>query len=81
MDLKDKTNSILGALLRQYRNRSGLTQDDLAAETGVDRRQIGCIEAGEHGVSVYRLLQLCEALGVEPSKVIESLQERIKYAS
>lgn len=53
---------LLGATLRQYRQRQGLTHKALAAQTGLDQSYVGEIERGERNVSVLNLVRLADAL-------------------
>lgn len=43
-------NKLLGALLRQYRTQAGLTQEELAEASHVQRAYIGNIELGRNSV-------------------------------
>jgi transcriptional regulator with XRE-family HTH domain len=60
--------SIIGGNLRRFRKARGLTQEALAADVGLDIRQLGRIERGESFPSVGLLVQLAEVLGVEPAE-------------
>jgi transcriptional regulator with XRE-family HTH domain len=59
---KPKSNiPAVGKLLRDYRNYSGLTQEELAARSGVDSTRISRIESGDvktpHPETLERLAQ------------------------
>ncbi len=62
-----KTNRAtpVGDWLQQQRASAGLTQEDLAARSGVGRPQLAAIEAGARLPSHETLTRLAEALGVE----------------
>ena len=53
-----------GLLLRAYRLRAGLSQDELAEKVGVPYQTIGGEERGEYPVYYKRLPKLKEALGL-----------------
>jgi transcriptional regulator with XRE-family HTH domain len=56
---------LLGATLRQYRKQRRLSQQALAARTGIlDDRYISQIELGRHNISVLMLLRLAHALEI-----------------
>lgn len=55
----------LGQMLRQARQRAGLTLEALAARTGMSLRFLSEMERGKHGASLGRVLQVAAALGVE----------------
>jgi len=52
----------LGARVAASRRRRGLSQEDLAAELGLDRTAITKIEAGRRHVNTLELVRLAEAL-------------------
>jgi transcriptional regulator with XRE-family HTH domain len=55
----------LGHLLRQARQRAGLTLEELAGRTGMSLRFLSELERGKDGASLGRVLQVAAALGVE----------------
>lgn len=59
-----KKKRTLGSTLRHYRDASGLTQLELANETGLDRSYIGHIELGNRFPTVETLKKLASALGI-----------------
>jgi transcriptional regulator with XRE-family HTH domain len=64
--------SIIGGNLRRFRKAQGLTQETLAADIGLDIRQLGRIERGQSFPSVGVLINLAEVLGVEPGEFFDS---------
>lgn len=81
MDAKQvkKLQGILGALLRQHRNSSGLTQDDVAARIDVDRRHYGRIESGQSKVSIVRLIEICWVLDIDPGQLVKYLAKECRH--
>lgn len=71
-------------LLKQYRERSGLTQDELADliadSLGWHKSQIGKIERGERRIDVFEVRAICLALGVPMSEFWNDLECRIGLA-
>jgi transcriptional regulator with XRE-family HTH domain len=55
--------------LRQARLRRKLTQDDLAAKSGVDQTHISSIEIGRRVPSDDVKERLAKALGIAPSRI------------
>lgn len=53
-----------GERLRELRNRSGLTQEQLAEKAKVHRTYIGMIERGEKNVTLTNIYKLAKALGI-----------------
>ncbi len=56
-----------------------MTQDDVAARLDIDRRQIGRIESAQKPVSVFRLIQICNALEVDAGDLLREVQERVSH--
>lgn len=57
--------------IRRYRQAAKLSQDDLAARTGyTDRSSIAKIESGVSDISVKKLCQFADALGVTPGQLL-----------
>ncbi|MBF8724113.1 helix-turn-helix domain-containing protein [Pseudomonas guariconensis] len=62
--------------VRQLRNGAGLSQTALAERSGVSRRMLVAIEAGEKNVSLTTLDLIAEALGVAFSTLIQAPDRR-----
>lgn len=54
----------LGDELRDARLAAGLTQEQVALATGIDRPSVVRIERGQQDAKLSTLLRLCDALGV-----------------
>uniref|UniRef100_UPI00403F279E helix-turn-helix domain-containing protein n=1 Tax=Paenibacillus sp. FSL k6-2145 TaxID=2976834 RepID=UPI00403F279E len=54
----------IGEGIRIERNRSGLSQRELAEQAGVHKNFIGLIERGEKAPTVITLNRICNALGI-----------------
>ena len=57
---------LLGANIRAYRIKLGLTQEQLAEIANLHRTYIGAIERGDRNVSLKNIVCIAEALKVEP---------------
>lgn len=62
--------------VRSLRNAAGLSQTALAERSGVSRRMLVAIEAGEKNVSLTTLDLIAEALGVAFSTLIQAPGQR-----
>jgi XRE family aerobic/anaerobic benzoate catabolism transcriptional regulator len=63
----------LGRRLRDLRQRRGLTQKALGERAGVSPRFLVQVEGGEGNLSVLRLAELAEALGVSLTQLVVGL--------
>lgn len=66
------------ALLRELREKAGLTQT--AAAEAIGRRQgyISDVETGDRGVDYLQIREFCGAYGIEPMNFVRMLEERLK---
>ncbi|WP_263063181.1 helix-turn-helix domain-containing protein [Dickeya dadantii] len=53
---------LLGQTIRQRREFLGLSQENLASATGIDRSHMGRIERGERNVTLLNLLRIADEL-------------------
>lgn len=72
---------IMCALLREYRERAGLTQielsDLLSASLQLHASQIGKIERGERRLDIFELMAFCTAIGISIHDFLNDLERRI----
>ena len=69
---------MLGDILREAREKAGLTQEQLAFQAGVDRTYVSQLENDKKSPTVATLLLLCSAMKVLPSKLLARLERRLK---
>ena len=65
---------LLGATIRQYRQQQGLSQQALAAKTGLSPTYIIEIEQGHRNLSVLTLVHIAGALGLSVSHLLALLE-------
>ena len=65
--------SLFGKRLRQLRLRRKLSQEKLAEIADVHRNYVGLLERGQSNVSLLTVVALAHALGVKPTKLIETI--------
>ena len=61
---------VLGANIRSLRGQLGLSQDDLAAGSGLSMNYIGYIERGKKWPSHEALSELAKALNTTPDRLL-----------
>ncbi|HDH01481.1 MAG TPA: XRE family transcriptional regulator [Nitrospirae bacterium] len=69
---------ILGALIRAARKRKGISQMKLAECIGVTYQQIQKYESGKSEVSVTRLYEIAEALGIPVTSLLAEEIHQLK---
>lgn len=65
----------LGEVINQRRKRLKLTQDDLAAESGVNRAFISNIEQGRRNPSIGAVASIAKGLKTRVSKMLAKCEE------
>lgn len=68
--LRQRRRSALGSRVRQLRTDLNWTQEDLAHQTGFDRKSINRLETAAYSPTVDRLFFLADALGVSLSELV-----------
>lgn len=63
---------IVGRNIAKFRTQRGLSQDDLEVLTGIDRAAISKYENGSQSMSIDRLNQFANALGVSPRDLVDT---------
>ncbi|MEM9910738.1 MAG: helix-turn-helix transcriptional regulator [Pseudomonadota bacterium] len=68
----------MGQVLRETRVATAMTQQELADYACISFQQIQKYEAGVNRVSVSRLFDLSDALGVKVSELITVVEDRLE---
>ncbi|MGE3744910.1 MAG: helix-turn-helix domain-containing protein [Sphingomonadaceae bacterium] len=68
-DLDGRLVSI-GDAIRALRAQQGMSQEELASRSGIDRGHMGRLERGERNLSILNLFKVAEGLGVKPSDIL-----------
>ncbi len=68
---------ILGEVLLRAREKAGLKQSDVAARLGLPASYLSKIENGTRRLDVIELIQIAEAMGVDPAAIVRELRNRI----
>jgi transcriptional regulator with XRE-family HTH domain len=64
----------IGGLIAAERTRLALTQDELAAASGIDSSNIRAYENGRALPNLHSLLRIADALGVEAAVLLTGLK-------
>lgn len=64
--MEGKLQRIVGANLRAYRERKGLSQEAFAEALHLHRTYMGSVERGERNLTLRTVEKLAEMLGVDP---------------
>ena len=69
-DFNDLLKTI-GKNVRKHRHNKGLSQEDLAYSSDIDRTYIGYIENGKNNVTVKKLHEIAQVLEIQVSDLFE----------
>ena len=72
MEPKDNNCFHFGELVRQFREQSDLSQEDLADLAGIHRTYIGGIERGERNPTLQTIHKLAAALDIPPMELLSN---------
>ncbi|HDR06666.1 MAG TPA: XRE family transcriptional regulator [Candidatus Coatesbacteria bacterium] len=64
----------LGVTIRRYRQRLGLSQEELARRAGLHRTYIGSIERGERNITLVNIIRLAQGLEVDSVRLFEEMK-------
>lgn len=64
----------LGRNVRTLREQLGLSQEELAFRSGLDRTYVGGVERGERNIGVLNIVRVALALEVSPSMLVQGLE-------
>ena len=68
---KDKRIIAFGKRVREIRKQKGISQEKLAELSNIDRSYMGNIERGEKNVTLKKVYEICDALGVNVHDLIQ----------
>jgi transcriptional regulator with XRE-family HTH domain len=69
----------LGERLRAFRDAQGLTQQQLADRSGIEREKIAKIETGDRRMSGTEIIYLADSLDVQPGDLASAPESRSLY--
>jgi transcriptional regulator with XRE-family HTH domain len=73
-DIKQNEQSIkikFGQKVRRIRTLIGLSQEQLALESGLDRTYIGSVERGQRNISIVNIEKVAKALKVSTKDIMD----------
>lgn len=76
--MKKDLNTIFGEVLREIRTKKGLTQQQLADYTGLDRAYISELENGKLQPSLETFFKLAYELKIKPKDFIDEVDKKYK---
>jgi len=74
----DDSRSVFGQNLRAARIKAGLTQAQLAEQTGLTQQYVSLVEAGHQNITIHTMAALARAVGQDVSAMLRKVRGRIR---
>lgn len=68
------SEELFGKQVRLLRQEMGMSQEALAAGSGLHRTYIGSVERGERNISLENIVRIAHALKVPPSSLLKHIK-------
>ena len=65
-------------VLRRFRHKAGLTQEQMAKRMGVSVGFFGMMEVGRRWPNIDMLFRIAWALGIRPGELVNALEEEVR---
>lgn len=72
MDNSINFSARVGRMLREERNKQGLSQEDVAQMVGIKRARLAKIELGSYSTGINQIGQIAKALGLDVQLIKET---------
>ncbi len=72
-----KLNALIGAALKEFRKQAGISQQELALDSGLDRTYISLLERGLRQPTIKTVFTLSKALRIKPSQFIMKIENSL----
>lgn len=74
MPYQSAAHGAFGRAIRALREEMGISQEELAHRSGIDRSYMGAVERGERNVSLRNILRIADGLGVLTSALFDRFE-------
>lgn len=69
---------IVGQVIQKYREEKGLSQEVVSGFAEIGRTHLSAIERGVRKPTLETFYRICEAMGVSPSVVLQTIEQEVK---
>ncbi len=66
---------MLGNRIRELRQDKGFSQENFAAEVGLDRTYMGSVERGERNIAALNLIRIAKCLKIEVGELFPDVKD------
>ncbi len=75
MNKKHPSLIMLGNRIRELRKAKGFSQENFAAEVGLDRTYMGSVERGERNIAALNLIRIAKCLKIEVGELFPGVKD------
>lgn len=72
-----KIQKAIGSAIREVREDRCMSQESLAAESGLHRTYISSVELGRRNISLSNIYKIAAALGVSMTEIMRLCEDRL----
>lgn len=69
---------LIGAVLRDFRRKKGMSQELLSGLAGLDRTHYSKLERGLRSPTIETLFRIAAALGLPPHVIVQEIERRMR---
>ena len=73
--VNNKDNILFGKVIREFRRKANLSQEDPADKANLDCTYISLIERGQRSPTVRAVISICDALNLPSATIFTRLDE------
>jgi DNA-binding XRE family transcriptional regulator len=70
-----RVRKAFGKVVRHWRKHRKISQEDLAADAGMDRSYLGCLERGGYTPTIFTVIRLCQVLGIRSHTMMRNVED------
>lgn len=70
-------DKILGQVIRDHREKRGMSRPEVTRHLGKTESILQRIEAGKASSNIYRIVQICDILEVNPGNIVDLVMYKI----
>lgn len=78
---EDLLSKAFGDTLREARQEAKISQEGLAAKSGLHRTYVSQLERGQKSPSLASIAAIARSLGVKPHELVKKAEERLEKDS
>jgi transcriptional regulator with XRE-family HTH domain len=79
MHLNKKDGIYIGDIIKRWRRLKGISQEELAVRSRIDRSYISELERNQSSPSIFTVLKLAKGLGTCPGQFLAEIHKELDF--